>query len=183
MASYHQIQAAAGPELPEQADPTGVNAHALFVLTAEFNGSLPGIYICLEANVWQRVGLALPTVLALIGASVTWTNMASAQAEFGPNANYRTKIDLSKGEKLRLVRSMGVAGSASAVIWLQYSTDQSNWFDLMTERLACGTLGVLESAWEDIPAGAKQDVFIRIVGSGGNGTLDPQFRRVELQVR
>jgi hypothetical protein len=78
---------------------------------------------------------------------------------------------------------MGVAGSASAVIWLQYSTDQSNWFDLMTERLACGTLGVLESAWEDIPAGAKQDVFIRIVGSGGNGTLDPQFRRVELQVR
>jgi hypothetical protein len=180
MAGYSTVIGASGPELPESPD-VGGSPFALFYLTAEFNGNLPGVFLHIE-GAWQRIGLALPTVLALLAAPVTWTNMPSATTEFGAS-QYRTRVDLSKAQKIRLVASMQVAGVSGSQLWLQYSTNQSTWVDLMANRLPVSTTGVNESAWEDVPAGALADVFIRVMGSGGNGTLDPQFRRIELQAR
>lgn len=129
---------------------------------------------------WNATHKAPGWAVTLVGASTTWTNMPAALTEF--TGSPRTRYDLTDADDVRLVVCVGVAGQGGATLKAQYSTDQSNWSDL-TGAAAADALNVQTTAWAAVPAGAKGDVFIRLVGQGGNGTLDPQFRLVQLQVR
>lgn len=123
-----------------------------------------------------------PFVVPIVGSSVTWTNMPSAATEF--IGNPRTKYDLTHADEVRLVACTGgTAPVAGATLKIQYSTDESAWSDLTTELAVNGTVGTKAGTWQAVAAGAKSDVFLRILGEGGNGTVDPQFRSVHLQVR
>ena len=42
---------------------------------------------------------------------------------------------------------------------------------------------VVSSAWINLVAGAKADVFIGLIGSGGDGALDPAFGSIVAQFR
>lgn len=124
-----------------------------------------------------------PMSVVLIGSSNTWTNMPNAVTEFplAPRSSYvMTDVD-----EVRIVATVGVVGTAAATLRIQYSTDQSAWNDLTGTVGGLNTTGCKRGAWGAVPAGAKTagDVFLRIVGAGGDGVVDPQFRNVELQIR
>jgi hypothetical protein len=89
---------------------------------------------------------------------------------------------LTEAIDVRLVVDVGVVGFGGATLKAQYSTDQAAWNDL-TPTVAIDVLDVRVSAWQAVPAGAKTDVFLRLLGTGGNGIVDPQFRLIQVQVR
>lgn len=123
-----------------------------------------------------------PFNVSLVSAAVTWTNMPSAATEF--TGTPRTRYDLTHAVQVRLVVCTATqAGATNATLKAQYSTDQSVWSDLTSALGIATPVGVKTGSWETCPAGAKGDVFLRVLGQNGDGTLDPQFRNVCLQVR
>lgn len=129
---------------------------------------------------WNATHAAPPITIPLVGALTTWTNMPAAATEF--TGTPRTKADLSAVDDVRIVVCVAVVGNAGATLAVQYSTDQNTWATL-TETAGISALNVQVSAWTPIPVGAKGDVFLRVLGTGGNGTIDPQMKLVQLQVR
>jgi hypothetical protein len=120
-------------------------------------------------------------------SSLTWTNMPLATTEFIGNAYNRQKVDLHNVTHYRLVVNQAVAGYAGADINLQYSTNGTTWQSADTAgagELDVGTgTGVKVSAWATLVSGARDDVWIRLVGKDGNGVVDPQFRQVVVQLK
>ncbi len=151
-------------------------------------GGVPG-----QVLTWTSSGVAWgpnPFVITFLaqGATYTWTNQPAAVTEFGGlPERFRTRIDLSNVNQARLtvVRAGGTA-TATATIAVQYSTDLTNWFYLdgtSGPSVNISTVGLQVSPWVNIASGAKGDVYLRIVGSGGNGVADPQFGLITVQFR
>jgi hypothetical protein len=119
-------------------------------------------------------------------ASEVWNNMPSVLTEFLNSTRYRTKYDLTNATQARVVVMVLTAGSASSIICAQYSTDQTTWYYLDGGTGPCATInatGVRTSAYVNLPAGAKADVFLRIVGKDGNGSADPAFGQISIQLK
>ena len=117
----------------------------------------------------------------LLSTGITMTNAAVAGSE-PPNGTCRRKIDLTNAAQFRgeFISSLNVA---TIQLRLQYSTDQSVWSDFGTDISAVTIAnGLSVGTWENIPAGAKADVFIRPLIIG-NGTLDPVIRLISVQVK
>jgi hypothetical protein len=82
------------------------------------------------------------------------------------------------------------AGSASAVLNVQYSSDGgSSWnaIDAGTGTevsIASGGGGSMQaSAFVNLAAGAKADVLVRVAGIGGDGAADPAFGGIHVQFK
>ena len=125
----------------------------------------------------------------LTGASETWTNMPAAVTEFIGDTNRRVNVDLTGTAEARLsLRTGGVAAPANGKLAVQYSTDSgSTWAYL---DASSGPSCLCDSAstnavgsWVTVAAAAKTDTLLRIVGSGGNGTADPVFTRIQLETK
>ena len=101
---------------------------------------------------------------------------------FGLN-HRRIKVDLSDVDKIRLSVRVSTVGSTNAVLFLQYSTDESAWSTLTSNLTLNGVASTRVSPWESIPAGAKGDVFIRVVGQGGDGVADPVLGNIYFTYR
>jgi len=129
-----------------------------------------------------RVALALP-----VGASIIWTNMPAAlsfwlaTATAGPGIQ---RLDLTGYTQVRLrVMKLGVAGAAAAKLILRYKASPmtqvvANYSDIGASEVSLAvnvTNTYLETAWINLVAGAKADVFMALLGSGGDGALDPAF--------
>jgi len=134
-------------------------------------------------------GVSLPediTFLA-VGANVAWTNQPAALTEFLGATRNRTKYDLTNATQVRLIVNVMVAGATTpAKIRAQYSTDLSTWYYLdgaSGPSVDINTTGLKVSAWVNLAAGAKADVYLRIVGIDGNGAADPAFGNIALQVK
>jgi len=116
--------------------------------------------------------------------NTTWTNMPAAVTELFGLAHRRTILYLGACDQIRLVARVSTIGATNAVLFAQYSTDETAWSTL-TGNLALGggVAGTRKSSWAAIPAGAKtSDVFIRVVGQNGDATADPIIGNVSLQV-
>ncbi len=126
-----------------------------------------------------------PYTLSLIAptAFIAWTNMPATLTEFLGLAIQRTKADLSMASESRVTVRNGVAPYANAKIKVQYSTDESAWIDLCSVTMPATANKTNIGNWIAIPSGAKADVFIRLVGIDGNGTADPTFGLITLQVK
>ncbi|MDQ5822414.1 MAG: hypothetical protein M3540_13335, partial [Actinomycetota bacterium] len=88
--------------------------------------------------------------------------------------------------QVRLLSNVGQAGTATAALRVQYSLDQAAWNYLdggTGPSVGINTTGLKVSAWLNLPAGAKADVFLRVVGINGDGTADPSFGNIILQVK
>lgn len=129
---------------------------------------------------WNAAHVGVPENITLLAAPATWTNQPAADTELP--GTYRSKADLTFADEVRVVVSLAVGGAAGATVRLQYSTNQTQWADL-TPSVSITASGAAASAWAAVPAGAKTDVFLRVLGAGGNAVVDPQFRNVQLQVR
>lgn len=133
-------------------------------------------------------GVVLPAHISFLqdGVDVAWTNMPAALTEFQGLTTKRTKDELTNATQARLIVNIGVVGATNAEIRAQYSTDQSTWYYLDNvdgPKANIATLGLRVSAWITLVAGAKADVFLRLVGINGDGAKDPKFGGVQLQFK
>lgn len=114
-------------------------------------------------------------------AATTLTNMAAALNFFNASHRYAGKVDLTNFTQVRLiVNKQGTAGAAASKIILRYRTafdaTAANWVDIGTSEVNCAINvqnAVVVSAWVNLAALAKADVFICPLMSGGDGVLDP----------
>ena len=126
-----------------------------------------------------------------------WTNQPAALTEFLGNAELRVAVDLTNVTQYRLMINLVTTNvdNASAELGVQYSTDSgSNWFGLdngTADTISTvnvdinAATGFITMAFTDIVTAGKADVLIRVVGlvSGGAGTGDPDFVKVEIQFK
>lgn len=124
-------------------------------------------------------------------SNLTLTSMPSA-VDF-LNGDYRTKskLDLTNFTQCRIVVQMrGTAGSAGSKLIARYkttdSTTASDFSDIGTSEISATITSsntITTSSWIDLAAGAKADVFVVVVGSGGNGSTSPTVGSIHLQFR
>ena len=124
-------------------------------------------------------------------AVVTLTNMASALNFLNTSHRYATKVDLTNFTQARLVvNKQATAGAAASKIILRYitafSTTAASWLDIGVSEISCAINvqnTVLATAWVNLAALAKADVFVTALMSGGDAALDPTIGGVSAQFR
>lgn len=122
-------------------------------------------------------------------AAATWTNMPLAATLFAGSHRHVVKADLSDFTQVRLVvNKQATAGAANAVLELRYATSFATTpagYSSIGEQVVQVAVNVantvLDSGWVNLEAGAKGDVFLAVVGSGGDGVLDPTFGNISAQ--
>lgn len=122
---------------------------------------------------------------------ITWSNMPSGLAFFNGSTAYITAAELTNFTQVRfMINKLGTAGSAGSVLILKYSATYTQnvnlWSTIGTSALQLGVTGTntyLETAWIDLVAGAKGDVFLCVQGSGGNAANDPIFGMITAEFR
>jgi hypothetical protein len=120
--------------------------------------------------------------IPIVTNAFAWTNMPAADTELAGSAFARFKVDLTGFNEYRFKVTVNVVGAAGADLRVQYSTDDSTFADLSGE-IDISTLGRKVTAWGALPAGAKADVFLRVMGKQGNGAADPNLSQIRLEVR
>lgn len=128
-------------------------------------------------------GQLLVPLQAATAAAITWTNMPLAATFLFGSHRHILKADLSTYTQCRLVvNKQTVAGAAASKLILRYRTTFSvtvgDYSDIGTSEVSVAvnvTNTVLSTNWVNLATGAKADVFITVVGSGGDGVLDPTF--------
>jgi hypothetical protein len=126
-----------------------------------------------------------PQRVILNTGNVTWTNQPTALTEFLGLVHRRMLMSFVDVHRIRLGARISTAGVAASVLFAQYSTDESAWSTL-TGSIAMNTTGTKVTTFDPIPAGAVNgggDVFVRLVGSGGDGVADPVIGNVWLEYR
>lgn len=137
-----------------------------------------------------RVPLALPVLAALV-----WTNMPTALSFWLSTATVAKgveRVDLTGYTQVRLrVNKQGTAGASASKLILRYKAAPftqavANYSDIGVSEVSVAvnvTNTYLETAWINLAAGAKADVFLALVGSGGDGALDPAFGTVTAEFK
>ena len=137
-----------------------------------------------------RLPLAIPVLAALV-----WTNMPAALSFWLSTASIAKgvlRIDLAGYTQARLrVNKQGVAGAAASKLILRYKVSPftqtvANYSDIGASEVSVAvnvTNTYLETAWINLVAGAKADVFVALLGSGGDGALDPAFGYVHAEFK
>jgi len=116
---------------------------------------------------------------------IQWTNMPAATTELFASTAWREKKDLAYATKYRIFVGQTQAGYAGADLNLQYSADGISFSAADTGAagevdVGTGT-GYKVGSWATLVAGAKSDVWLRIVGKQGNGAVDPRFNMIIVQ--
>lgn len=121
-------------------------------------------------------------------AAATWTNMPAAETFLFGSHRHVVLLDLEGMTQIRLkVNKQGTSGAASSKLILRFSTTfsttASNYSDVGVTEVSVPintTNTFLDSGWVDINGDAKGDVYIAVIGSGGDGVLDPQFGNISI---
>jgi hypothetical protein len=132
-----------------------------------------------------------PLTLVADGAGLTLTNMALALAFLAGSYRYAVKADLTGFTQCRLiVNKQATAGAAASKIILRYrtafDTTAANWLDIGASEVSVAINvqnTVLVTSWINLVAGAKADVFIAPLCSGGDGVLDPVVGSIMAQFK
>ena len=123
------------------------------------------------------------TILA-DNAGVTMTNIGTAFVQVGANS-IRSKVDMTGFTDCRICIGVNKVGTGTQDWQCQYSTDESSWVNLTPAVSNAGAAGekLLVGAFGAIPAGAKADVFIRVVGKSTTAADDPVVRSARVQIK
>lgn len=137
------------------------------------------------------------TFWAAGSAAVTLTNLTpgdSLTPVTGVTINVKL-VDLTGYRQVRLVvhRNSGTCGNGTTATLKYYtalSATEANYLTIGTSAVSVlvdNTVGarpfVAVSSWIDLAAGARADVYITPIFSGGDGASDPTFGYVEAQFR
>ncbi len=184
--------------------PTGAQALSNKDLTAATNTfpsslvTLTGAQALTNKNLTDPTNL-IPTAptdvvfLVVPSTSATaWSNMPAAVTEVFGTTTRRVKVDLSRFTQFRIECAQGAVSASSAKLRLQYAFDAraTTWYDLENGStiadLALASASpppVAAGSWGQIHANARADVFVRVVGTGGDGAKDPSFHGLRAQFR
>jgi hypothetical protein len=131
--------------------------------------------------------LTLHSAPTVIRFNFSSAQSIAASAGDWPNSQRRTKIDMTHCTQARIVARTSSPAPASGTFAFQYSTDDSTYAYLdassgpAVSPTATNTTYV--SSWVTLTSGAKADVFVRLVGSGGDGSTSYTMGTIELQLR
>ena len=125
------------------------------------------------------------------GVAETWGSMPSALSFFDGSTAFITAAELTNFTQVRfMVNKLGTAGNSGSILVLRYSTTYTQnvnlWSTIGTSSVQVSinvTNSFLETAWIDLVAGAKGDVFLSVLGSGGNGSISPVFGMITAEFR
>lgn len=122
---------------------------------AQAAGTAPGI-------IWTNMPLGITTWLHQTSGTLTG------------DATYI--VDLTEYTQLRFFFAKLVGGAAPSNLGIQYSFNNSTWEISPLVTLAVGTgTGFQDTGWITIPVAARTIIYIRLIGAGGNGNIDPRF--------
>lgn len=136
-----------------------------------------------------------PIAIVPINAAttLTWTDMPSAETVLAASSSRIIKFDMTEYDEVRLLGRVSTAGVSGAKLILRYNTANSvsltvagNWDNgVGTSEVAMSltATGMIDSGWIKIANAAKGDYNIAIIGSGGDGAVDPVFGNVYVQFR
>lgn len=162
-----------------------------------------GAYVSVTGLNYADVGLSSAAVQPIMNVPIhcsasafaTWTDMPLAATLFLGSARYNqiVKVDLTNYTQARLSFVVGTAGVSGAKLIARYATSLSATpvgsdftADLGTSEIS-GVLTtgatVVTSSWINIATLAKADVYLAIIGSGGDGAVDPTIGNTQIQFR
>lgn len=124
----------------------------------------------------------------IAGNAVVWTNMPAAHTPlFGNSGNY-IYADLTQATSARLQTSVVVAGTAPAYFQLLASTNNgTTWQPMVSATTHCamniGVVGIRSSPFVLFNTALRREVVLQVIGSSGNGAIDPSFGYLALQVK
>jgi len=141
----------------------------------------------------NRVGFDM-TFHAANGSDVTWTAMTAAASFLGGNSRHLVSSDLSAFTQCRVgIRIGSTAGFAGSKVNVRYYTASSN---TASNFLAMGlssadvsvnldgsTSTAYMGAWTTLTPAARAEVFLGVIGTGGDGIVSPVVGNVHLQCR
>ena len=113
--------------------------------------------------------------------SQVWTNMPAAMNFFGGTTSPIQLVNLAGYTGVSLTIAKGAtAGAANSFLQLRYltsyNTTSTNYLELNSPgiRSSIDRVNVfVNSGYRSIVGGANAEVYVALVGSGGNGALDP----------
>lgn len=132
------------------------------------------------ANTWSVQNGRAPSgsfsVIPMLSTTSTFTNWPASEGEIISGATtgrFRNKFDLTNFTSIKVIASASVA-AAQGNLYPSYSTDQSSWTTIGTgtgsDKCSPTSIGINESGWITIPAGAKSEVYLRVLQQGGSGS-------------
>lgn len=131
-------------------------------------------------------------ILAHAPAFATWSAVPAAETMFLGSGRWNqvVRADLTNYTQVRLCVVVGAAGVPGTKLIAKYATTFST---LITGYANIGTAEVsvpastgsvcLTSAWTDLVPAARDDVFLVVTGSGGNGSTSISIGSVHFQFR
>ena len=137
-----------------------------------------------------RVPISVPALAATV-----WTNQPTALSFWLSTATVAKsveRVDLTGYTQVILrANKQATAGAAAAKLILRYKTSPftqvvANYSDIGTSEVSLAVNvanAYLETAWINLVAGAKADIFLALLGSGGDGVLDPAFGTIVAEFR
>lgn len=140
---------------------------------------------------WSPVQLAI-VLNAVASANVAFSAQPAADTLFLSSVRHIQKADLTNFSQVRfLVNKTGNTGATGATLHLRYHTSYST---TVGDYVAIGTSALsvavdtassvyLDTGWIDLASGAKADVFLAVVGAGGDASASPQFGAITAQFR
>lgn len=127
------------------------------------------------------------SVCADTDRQVSYDNMPSTDSFLFNSNRHVTLVDLSGMNSVRmLVNKQAVAANAGAKLSLKYcetySTNPADYQDIgispVEIAIDCEN-SFLQSEWTQIVA-PQNDVFVAVIGSGGDGVTSPEFGHISL---
>lgn len=164
-----------------------IDTHAAIAATASVLGHIKvGTALGISSGVLSGIPATIPFRIQH-ATSGGWA-MPLALTEWNGSTAGRIKADLTNATQARLILRMGATpGISGAELRAQYSTDESSWSYLDGAAGPACAVNVASvtvvSGWVNLVAGAKADVFLRIIGINGDGGTAPTFGNFSLQVR
>lgn len=131
-----------------------------------------------------------PMMLTFTAGAVTATNMPAALSFFANSSAYITFADLSRFTGMALyINKAGTAGAAASQLFVRYrdafNATATNWTQDITSPVmqfpVNTTNTMITSGFRPLVAGARSGVFIALMGTGGDGVLDPAFGLITAQ--
>ena len=140
-----------------------------------------------------EVGGVSPIEVTFIAptAALALTNQANAEQFLGNGTLFLRKADLTSYTQVRLLaRVTTVSGSVNSPrVYLEYhtafSTTVSDYSAIGASAVNCPltALGIIDSGWINLVAGAKADRFLAVLQNGGNAAADPALSWVAAQFK
>lgn len=172
---------AVGTGLPAGANlPPGANGSSLHANSAVSRG----------VDYYNTSPFSVPFA-SLHQADAVWTNQPAAVDFLCGSFRNVIKADVAGFTHVRLVGvKRTVAANAGAKLYLRYhtsfTTTAATYAAIGVSSTDCEvaidvTDSYLDSGWVELISGARADVFLALVGDGGDGVIDPQFGNLSAQ--